>query len=79
MLRRTAGVDLETARASAEGTDDVAAHAVSADLELLSGQVTECFARMIALVQRTDGTERDVAKDHLLELLEQVLLLHLLV
>jgi putative thioredoxin len=72
LLRRTAGVELETARAAADGTDDVGANTVAADLELLAGQVTECFARMIALVQRTDGAERDAAKDHLLELLDLV-------
>ncbi|MCZ3389925.1 MAG: tetratricopeptide repeat protein [Actinomycetia bacterium] len=72
LLRRTAGVDFGTARTSADGTDDVAAHTVAADLELLAGQVTECFDRLIALVRRTDGADRDSAKDHLLELLDLV-------
>ena len=52
--------------------DDVAAHTVAADLELLAGQVTECFDRLIALVGRTSGAEREAAKDHLLELLDLV-------
>ncbi len=72
LLRRTAGVDLDAARSTAEGTDDVAAHTVAADLELLAGQVAECFDRLIALVRRTSGTDRDAAKDHLLELLDLV-------
>ena len=72
ILRRTAGVDLDAARASANGTDDVVAHSVAADLELLAGQVTECFDRLIELVRRTDGADRDAAKDHLLELLDLV-------
>jgi putative thioredoxin len=72
LLRRTAGADLETARASADGSDDVGANAVAADLELLSGQVSECFDRLIELVRRTDGADRDAAKDHLLELLDLV-------
>lgn len=72
LLRRTAGVDLDAARLTAEGTDDVAAHTVAADLELLAGQVAECFDRLIALVRRTSGTDRDDAKDHLLELLDLV-------
>jgi putative thioredoxin len=72
LLRRTAGVDLEAARSSAEGSDDVTANTVAADLELLAGQVTECFDRLIALVGRTSGAERDAVKDHLLELLDLV-------
>ncbi len=72
LLRRTAGVDLDTARSTAEGTDDVAAHTVAADLELLAGQVAECFDRLIDLVRRTNGADRDAAKDHLLELLDLV-------
>lgn len=72
LLRRTAGVDLETARTSAEGSDDVTVNTVAADLELLAGQVTESFDRLIALVRRTSGAERDAVKDHLLELLDLV-------
>ena len=72
LLRRTAGVDLETACTSAEGSDDVTANTVAADLELLAGQVTESFDRLIALVRRTSGAERDAVKDHLLELLDLV-------
>jgi putative thioredoxin len=72
LLRRTAGVDLEAARSSAEGSDDVTANTVAADLELLAGQVSECFDRLIALVGRTSGAEREAVKDHLLGLLELV-------
>ena len=48
------------------------AHTVAADLELLNGQVTESFDRLIELVRRTDGADREAAKEHLLELLELV-------
>jgi putative thioredoxin len=72
LLKRTQGLDLAAARAAADGTDDVAAHTVAADLELLDGQVTESFDRLIALVGRTAGAEREQAKEHLLELLELV-------
>ncbi len=72
LLRRTAGVELDAARSAAEGTDDVAAHTVAADLELLAGQVTECFDRLIALVRRTSDADREMTKDHLLELLDLV-------
>jgi putative thioredoxin len=72
LLRRTAGIDAAAALAAAEGTDDVAAHTVAADLELLASQVTECFDRLIALVRRTSGDDREAAKNHLLELLDLV-------
>ncbi len=72
LLRRTAGVELDAARSAAEGTDDVAAHTMAADLELLAGQVTECFDRLIALVRRTSDADREMTKDHLLELLDLV-------
>lgn len=72
LLKRTQGLDLESARAAADGTDDVAAHTVAADLELLAGQVPESFNRLIELVRRTQGADREAAKEHLLELLELV-------
>ncbi|MCZ3387473.1 MAG: tetratricopeptide repeat protein, partial [Actinomycetia bacterium] len=72
LLRRTSGVDPSVAIAAAEGTDDVVAHTMAADFELLGGLVSECFDRMIALVRRTSGAERDAAKEHLLELLDLV-------
>ncbi len=72
LLRRTEGVDLDAARAAAEASDDVAAHTVVADLELLAGDVDACFERLIALVQRTTDDDREAAKQHLLELLDLV-------
>ncbi len=72
LLRRTEGIDLEAARATASATDDVAAHTVVADLELLAGDVDACFDGLIALVQRTSDADREAAKAHLLELLDLV-------
>jgi putative thioredoxin len=72
LLKRTQGLDLAGARAAADGTDEVSAHTVAADLELLNGQVTESFDRLVELVRRTDGADREAAKEHLLELLELV-------
>jgi putative thioredoxin len=72
LLRRTEGIDLATAKASAASSGDVAAHTVVADLELLAGEVSECFDGLIAFIRRTSGPDRDAAKDHLLELLDLV-------
>ncbi len=72
LLRRTEGIDLATAKASAASSDDVAAHTVVADLELLAGEVSASFDGLIAYIRRSSGAERDAAKDHLLELLDLV-------
>jgi putative thioredoxin len=50
----------------------VADHTIAADVELLNGLVEESFARLVDLVRSSDGDDRDVAKDHLLGLLELV-------
>jgi putative thioredoxin len=72
LLRRTEGADPAAALAAAEGSDDVAVQTLAADLELLAGDVEACFARLIALIQRTGDADREAAKQHLLELLELV-------
>jgi putative thioredoxin len=72
LLRRTEGADPAAALAAAEGSDDVAAQTLAADVELLGGDVEACFARLIGLIQRTAEADREEAKQHLLELLELV-------
>jgi putative thioredoxin len=69
LLKRTSGVDLNTARAAAaEAPDDVAAQTLVADLDLLGGHVDDAFGRLVELVRRTAGDDRDKARLHLLEL-----------
>ena len=69
VLRRTQGVDLQEARsAAAERPDDVGAQAMVADLDLLGGHVDDAFNRLIELVRRTTGAERDAARTHLIAL-----------
>ncbi|HEX5016090.1 MAG TPA: tetratricopeptide repeat protein [Actinomycetes bacterium] len=72
LLKRTAGLNADEVLARASGSDDVAVNSQAADLELLNGQVSDAFNRMIELVRRTSGDDRDMAKDHLLELLDLV-------
>jgi putative thioredoxin len=73
LLQRTAGVDLNAARATAAAApDDVAAQAMVADLDLLGGHVEDAFNRLIALVARTAGDERNAARQHLLALFAAV-------
>ena len=69
LMKRTAGADLATARqAAADAPDDVDAQIMVADLDLLGGHVEDAFARLIELVRRTAGDDRDRARLHLIEL-----------
>lgn len=69
LMKRTSGVDLTKAReAAAAAPDDVDAQTLVADLDLLGGHVEDAFARLIELVRRTSGGERDRARVHLIEL-----------
>jgi putative thioredoxin len=69
LLQRTKDVDLNAAReAAAANPDDVDAQTLVADLDMLGGHVDDAFNRLIELVRRTAGDERNRARDHLLGL-----------
>jgi len=69
LLHRTQGVDLDRARADAEARpDDVDAQTLVADLDMLDGRVAEAFDRLIDVVRRTSGDERNTVREHLVGL-----------
>lgn len=69
VLQRTQGADLATARAAAAANpDDVDAQTLVADLDMLGGHVDDAFNRLVDLVRRTAGADRDKAREHLLGL-----------
>ncbi|WP_305783009.1 tetratricopeptide repeat protein [Symbioplanes lichenis] len=69
LYRRITGVDPTTALAKADADpDDVAAQQLAADIEVLSGQAPEAYERLVAVVKRTAGDERDAVRKHLLSL-----------
>lgn len=69
LMQRTAGADLSAARAAAASApDDVEAQILVADLDLLGGHVEDAFNRLVDVVRRTAGPERDRARTHLIEL-----------
>ena len=73
VLQRTQGVDLNAARAEgAAKPDDVDAQTMVADLDMLGGHVEDAFNRLIALVRRSAGDERNAAREHLLGLFAAV-------
>jgi putative thioredoxin len=69
LYRRVSGVDPGDvlARAAAD-PDDVAAQQLAADVEVLSGQAADAYARLVAVVRRTAGDEREAVRRHLLSL-----------
>ena len=73
LMRRTRDLDERAVRqAAAERPDDVAAQTAAADLDLLGGHVEDAFLRLIEVVRRTGGDDRDRARQHLLDMFEIV-------
>jgi len=71
LIRRVSSYDQAQARRdAAERPGDVAAQARVADIELASGRVEEAFNRLLGVVRRTSGEERDQARAHLVSLFD---------
>lgn len=69
LLARTHGAELDTARrAAADAPDDVDAQLLVADLDVSGGHVEDAFARLIDLVRRTTGDDRERIRTRLVEL-----------
>jgi putative thioredoxin len=69
LLARTRGVDQQGVRHAAElRPDDVAAQAALADIEMVLDQADGAIARLVALVSRSAGNDRDRAREHLVSL-----------
>jgi putative thioredoxin len=71
LIRRVTSYDQAKARReAAEHPGDVAAQARVADIEMASGRIEEAFNRLLGVVRRTSGEERDQARVHLVGLFE---------
>ena len=71
LYRRVIGADpAEVLAKAAAQPDDVAAQELAADIEVLSGQAPEAYSRLVSLVKRTRGEERDAVRKHLLSLFD---------
>ncbi|MBM2617442.1 tetratricopeptide repeat protein [Actinoplanes sp. LDG1-06] len=69
LYRRITGADPATAVAKADASpDDIDAQRLAADIEVLSGEADKAYARLVALVRRTSGDDRDAVRKHLLSL-----------
>ncbi|WP_298591750.1 tetratricopeptide repeat protein, partial [uncultured Kocuria sp.] len=73
LLQRVLPLDAATVRAEAAAApDDVAAQLSVADLDVSGGHVEDAFRRLLALVRRTAGEDRDTVRRRLLELFDVV-------
>ena len=69
LLARTQDADLAAARAAAaERPNNVDAQLLAADLDVLGGHVDDAFDRLVGLVRRTTGDDRDRVRLHLIDL-----------
>lgn len=69
LVRRVGGADPAGALAAADqAPDDVDAQLLAADVEVLGGQAEAAYARLVGLVRRTAGDDRDRARQHLVSL-----------
>jgi putative thioredoxin len=69
LLRRVDGVDPAAAvQAALDKPDDVETQVVVADLEVLAGRAEDAYARLVALVRRVSGDDREAVRSHLVSL-----------
>jgi len=71
LIRRVTGYDQAAARRDAAASPaDVDAQLRVADIELAAGRAEEAFDRLLGVIRRTTGEERNKARLHLLDLFE---------
>ncbi|MEU8317586.1 tetratricopeptide repeat protein [Nonomuraea sp. NPDC048881] len=70
LIKRTSAADPADVQRRLQDPSDIDAQLLAADLEMLSGAVDEAFERVVAVVKRTSGDDRDRARKHLLGLFD---------
>ena len=71
LFKRAEHLDAQATRAAADAhPDDIDAQLAAADVDMLEGLVEPAFKRLVDLVARTSGADRDRARVHLLGLFE---------
>lgn len=69
LIGRTRNADLASARAAAaDRPDDIEAQLLVADLDVSGGHVDDAFARLIELIRRLAGDDREMVRVRLVEL-----------
>ena len=71
LIRRVSSYDqARSRRDAAEHPDDVQAQIAVADIDLATGRIEEAFDRLLGVVRRTSGQDRDRARAHLVGLFD---------
>ena len=71
LLQRSADADADAVLArAAAAPDDVAAQTAAADVEVLTERIDDAITRLVELVRRSSGGDRDAARVHLLSLFD---------
>ena len=71
LIRRVGSYDQARSRRDAAGhPDDVQAQIQVADIDLASGRIEEAFDRLLGVVRRTSGEDRERARAHLVSLFD---------
>ncbi|MEV8513096.1 tetratricopeptide repeat protein [Dactylosporangium sp. NPDC051484] len=69
LLRRTEGVDIAGALAAAQAAPgDLPAQLLAADVEVLTGEADKAYTRLVDLIRRTAGDDRETVRKHLVSL-----------
>ncbi|MBV1848804.1 tetratricopeptide repeat protein [Catellatospora tritici] len=69
LAKRVAGVDPQAALAEADANpDDLPAQLRAADVEVLGGQAEQAYQRLVNLVRRVYGDDRETVRQHLVSL-----------
>jgi putative thioredoxin len=63
-------VDAPASREAAGSPDDIGAQLLMADFQMASGDAEQAFDRVLGVIKRTSGAERNTARLHLLDLFE---------
>lgn len=72
LLSRVSALDPVSTQVKAGNVDDIAAQLEVADLEIAQNNADAAFARLIDVVRRTSGDDREAARARLVELFEVV-------
>jgi putative thioredoxin len=71
LIRRVSSYDQARSRRDAAGhPDDVQAQIQVADIDLASGRIDEAFDRLLGVIRRTSGEDREQARAHLVGLFD---------
>ncbi|GAA4248165.1 tetratricopeptide repeat protein [Dactylosporangium darangshiense] len=69
LLRRTEGADPAAVLTAAQAApDDIPAQLLAADVEVLTGEADRAYTRLVNLIRRTAGDERETVRKHLVSL-----------